>query len=78
MTAAELDAELIAAGVRSGVYSVSGAGDDDVYVLSAEAGGWSVYYAERGERMDERVHETEAAACEDLRDRVLNDPTTRE
>lgn len=77
MNAAQLDAELIAAGIRCGVYSVSGEGDDDVYVLSEESGGWAVYYAERGERMDERLHGNEADACADLRERVLGDPTTR-
>jgi hypothetical protein len=58
-------------------YDFEGSNLGEQYVLELEPGGWSVYYAERGQKNDQRFFDTEDAACNDLMSRVLNDPTTR-
>jgi len=72
---------LALAAVREGVlvtsYSMSGGLPDEKYVLSPEPDGWSVYFAERGRRLEERRFQTEAEACEDLFLRLRRDLTTR-
>ena len=50
---------------------------DDVYCLAIVPGGWSVWFAEHGERRDEVLFETEDEACAELLLRVVGDPTTR-
>jgi hypothetical protein len=50
---------------------------DDVHCLTIVPGGWSVWYAERGKRVDEVFFETEDEACAELLLRVVSDPTTR-
>jgi len=51
---------------------------DDVYCLAIAAGGWSVWFAERGKRNDEVFFETEDEACDELLLRLISDPTTRQ
>lgn len=46
-------------------------------VLEIREGRWVVYYRERGTETSACWHETEDAACRDLLDRLLHDPTTR-
>lgn len=74
-------ADLRAAAEREGVlpssYSLEGGVPDDTYVLSIEEGGWSVYFAERGRRIDESRFDTEDEACDELLLRLVRDPTTR-
>jgi len=50
---------------------------DEAYCLAIVPGGWSVWYAERGERRDEVTFDTEDEACAELLLRVVSDPTTR-
>jgi hypothetical protein len=73
---ASLRQEIAAAGIR-----------DDVYVLLGEADGrhclthnnpwWSVFYAERGARYDERRFESEGEACAEFLSRLLTDAGAR-
>jgi hypothetical protein len=64
-------------GVYRGSYSLDGSTAGEQFVVSREGGRWAVYYFERGDRVSERVHDTESAAYEDLFERVTRDPTTR-
>lgn len=74
----ELRRALEREGVRPTAYSVDPDRlSDDVYCLAITAGGWSVWFAERGERRDEVFFETEDEACDELLLRVVSDPTTR-
>lgn len=50
---------------------------EERYVLEIRDGGWVVYYRERGMDRSASWHETEDAACHDLLDHLLKDPTTR-
>ena len=50
--------------------------NDDVHYLAVTPGGWSVWFAERGERKDEVFFETEDEACDELLLRIVSDPTT--
>jgi hypothetical protein len=50
---------------------------NDTYCLAIDAGGWSVFFAERGERIHETFFDTEDEACHELLLRVIGDPTTR-
>lgn len=49
----------------------------DQYCIEEGPTGWSVFFAERGIRQDERVNDNEDEACRDLLDHVLRDRTTR-
>ena len=50
-------------GIRDGAYSLEGGFPSERYVLSIESGGWSVYYAERGEKVGDEHFDTEDDAC---------------
>lgn len=50
--------------LREDAYSLTGGNLSEAYVLSKKAGYWSVYYSERGQKVDERTFRTEADACE--------------
>ncbi|BDO41061.1 hypothetical protein [Cellulomonas sp. NTE-D12] len=58
-------------------YSFGSSAPDEGYCLEETYGGWSVYYYERGYRRDERTHGDLDAACLDVLEWVLRDPTTR-
>ena len=45
--------------------------------LEPKAGGWVVFYFERGLRSGERWFETENEACDFLAERLLADPSSR-
>jgi hypothetical protein len=64
-------------GVHPNAYDLVSGRRDETYTLISEADGWHVYYSERGQRNEERVHVTEAAAAIDLLERIARDPTTR-
>lgn len=76
MNRAELRSTLEAEGIRSDAYDLSGAGENEAYVLREEPSGWCVFYRERGRQQDVRSFETEAEACECLFARLRSDPTT--
>lgn len=77
MTRAELQAVAEREGILPSSYSLDGGLADQTYVLSIEDGGWSVYFAERGRRIDESRFDTEDEACDELFHRLMRDPTTR-
>jgi hypothetical protein len=77
MTRAELRVAAEREGILSTAYSFEGGLPDQTYVLAADAGGWSVYFAERGSREEEARFETEDEACGELFLRLVKDPTTR-
>ena len=58
-------------------YDFNGSSTGEQYVLELRAGGWSVYYSERGGKNDESFFDSEHEACHELMNRVLKDPTTR-
>ncbi len=64
-------------GILPCAYSIDGDDRDDTYVLKIEAGGWVVFFAERGKRNDLEWFETEHEACTELLLRLTADPTTR-
>jgi len=66
------------AGIRPSAYDLDpGRLSDDVHCLAIVAGGWAVWFAERGQRRDEVVFDTEDEACSELLLRLTTDPTTR-
>jgi len=74
----ELKNALIASGISSAAYSLSGGTSNESYVLVQESEGqWAVYYCERGQRVGLRLFSSESEACEHFLDRILDDPTTR-
>lgn len=64
-------------GVSPDSYNLVGARANEAYVLAARPGAWATFYAERGLETSRRQFDTEDAACADLLDRILADPTTR-
>lgn len=67
-----LDAER----VRADAYSLGGSPDERL-CLESVAGGWAVYYSERGERAGERRFDTEDEACDFMASRLLADARNR-
>lgn len=58
-------------------YNLEGSHGDDAYVIAARAGGWAVFYAERGQEVGRRTFDTEDDACHYLLGLLLRDSTTR-
>lgn len=77
MNLRELKRVLDREGFNPGRYSLKGGLPDERYCLERRDGGWSVYYSERGEKVEERVFATESEACEDLLRRVRKDPSAK-
>jgi hypothetical protein len=77
MNTALLEAVLRRFGVDPQFYDLEGRAQDDAFVLRHEGDGWHVYFAERGIHRDEKVHQTEADACDDLLERISRDPLMR-
>ena len=77
MTRDELQELLQQEGVKERAYSLSGGYHEDRYCLEESYGRWTVYYAERGNRREERSFSSEDDACADLLQRILRDTTTR-
>ncbi len=77
MTVEELCRSLAAASVKERAFDFEGSDTDEVYCLDKVAGGWAVYYRERGLHRDEQLFSTEDEACRQIRDQILLDPTTR-
>jgi hypothetical protein len=64
-------------GIRDSAYSLDGGLPHETYVLATVEGGWSVYYSERGKRVDETFFDTEDEACSFMLQKLVGDPTTR-
>ena len=66
-------------GVRPTAYDIDpGRLSEDRHCLAIVPGGWAVWFAERGRRIDEEFFETEDEACAELLLRLVSDPTTRQ
>jgi hypothetical protein len=63
--------------VRPDAYALDGSAPDEAMCLQAAAGGWTVFYSERGQRSGERWFETEHEACDFLAERLLADGGNR-
>jgi hypothetical protein len=77
MNRQELHALARREGIRDDAYSFEGGLPFERLVMTAEAGGWVVYYSERGLRTGLRGFDTEDEACQYLWERLLRDPTNR-
>jgi hypothetical protein len=64
--------------IRERSYSLESGTAEDRYCIERSRGGWAVYYFERGNRNDEKWFGTEDEACDELLNRIMADPTTRE
>ncbi|MES2172117.1 MAG: hypothetical protein V4479_15570 [Actinomycetota bacterium] len=75
----QIDAQekLDVAGVDPRSYSMGTLPKDESYVVEQSAGGWAVYYSERGLRTELREFLDEEAALDAFVTAVLSDPTTR-
>lgn len=74
MNRLKLKALLDAEGVRTDAYSIDGLERDESLCLKVAAGGWVVFYSERGLRSGEKLFETEDDACNFLAMHLLADP----
>ncbi|HEX7661251.1 MAG TPA: hypothetical protein VF444_17400 [Pseudonocardiaceae bacterium] len=63
MTRSDLKDILDGKGVKEGAYSLYGGISEDTLCIDENYGTWSVYYAERGTRWDEKKFDSEDAAC---------------
>jgi hypothetical protein len=72
-----LERELTEASIRPSYYHFGGYVEDRV-CLHQENGGWSVYYAERGNRNVEKWFRSESDACAYLLELALADETSRQ
>ena len=77
MTRDEFMAWAEVAGIDRWAYALSSTAVSDIYVLERSAGGWAVFYSERGNRNDERWYPAEAQALQDLKYRLERDGTAR-
>jgi hypothetical protein len=78
MSCAELQTVLDRHGIRRDSYSLTGGCPNESYCIERCAGGWAVYYSERGKRNDERWFASESEACDHLAELLIDDPTARE
>jgi len=59
-------------------YSLRGGVPDECYCLDQlPSGRWSVYGSERGEKVEERLFDTEAEACDRFLYLLRRDPSTK-
>ena len=63
--------------VRPDAFSLTPTHCDECLCLELSAGGWAVFYAERGQRTGERFFETEDEACDFMAARLLADTGNR-
>ena len=64
-------------GIVPRAYSLEVDRVDNQYVLGRQGLSWTVYYYQRGQKLDERVFRNEDEACVFLLDELRRDPTTR-
>ena len=59
--------------VRRDVYAVNTVAANDAIVIYQESPfQWSVFYTERGLRIDEKIYKSEDQACQDFIDRAIS------
>jgi hypothetical protein len=71
----KLRTELAARRIAPRAFSLEGGSPSERYCLERSAGGWAVYYSERGERTSERWFKTEDEACAYFLKWISQDPT---
>lgn len=71
----ELKAVLDTEGITPRAYTLDGGHPPETCVLSIRAGGWAVYYSERGLESGRKDFDTEDAACEHLLSLLRRDDT---
>ncbi|WP_126464195.1 hypothetical protein [Propionibacterium australiense] len=60
-------------GVRQQVYAVNAVAANDAIVIYQESPfHWTVFYTERGLRIDEKTYNSEDQACQDFIDRAVS------
>lgn len=77
MNTGDLKKQLEAHGVLESAYCLLGICGSDRYCLVHQGPYWSVFFFERGDRMDERSFDTEESACSFFLDWVLTDESVR-
>ena len=61
-------------GIREDYYDLDGGLPSERYAIEEEAGGWCVYYSERGLQSGKRTFATESEACEYLLSQLRTEP----
>lgn len=64
-------------GISRDAYALNSEEDQRFCAVALSNGDWTVFYSERGERIDSKDYATEEAALVELQRRLLEDPTTR-
>ena len=64
-------------GISRDAYALNNEEDERFCAVALPYGDWTVFYSERGERIDTKDYATEEAALLELQRRLLEDPTTR-
>lgn len=59
--------------VPEDAFVLNGAAVDQAYILDSDGRQWSVYYSERGLRIDERRFDSEDDACAEMLRRLRRD-----
>lgn len=77
MTITELKSILELEQFIPNTYSLTGGRHQDAYCLSREDDKWFVYYSERGEEIDKVCFRSESEACNDLLQKMRQDPGTK-
>lgn len=77
MDLTSLKARLNSEGISSRSYAIYENRDLAYCLTKTSPGTWAVFYSERGHRWDARFFASESAACDELLDDLLSDPTTR-
>jgi hypothetical protein len=70
MNRKKLIEELVNLGIAVSAVSFDGPGGGECYAIEAEGSGWVTYYSERGSRSAVKFFDSEAAASQDLLDRL--------
>ncbi len=76
MNTSQLEKKINKLNIRHDAYSLNGGNPSQAYVLSQEAEFWSVYYSERGIKIDERKFKSEDEACRYFLDIISEDKIT--
>ncbi len=64
-------------GIVRRAYSLERDRVDNQYVVGRQGSRWTMYYYERGQRLNEHLFENEDEACTFLLNQLRRDPTTR-
>ncbi len=64
MTKNDLRQELVKKNIPADFYSLDGGLPNEAYCLDQGAGGWEVYYSERGQKTGVKIFDAESEACD--------------